>query len=258
MIATPAGIAVDTPRTQPLEEAVKPLACSGFRTLKGTNSQPLEEAESPRMPPPAEFAAGTARRTFAAMRAALVFALSLAACGPLTPLPPQGAPDTGAARVDAAADTDAPDGPALDASVCTYPLRVGCVGSAGCMGYRECDFTETFLGPCTCYPDAGWDRPPAVDAPPADAPGVVDAAAPEDRPPPDVVTADDRPALADVADAGARDSGLTPSVCVAHMIGCSSNRECEACGATPEGVSFCCSTNTNVCLLRNVTRGCMR
>lgn len=185
--------------------------------------------------------------------AALPVALALAACGPLIPLPPADRAD-----VVEPADAGAADAPVIDAAVCTYPLRVGCTGPAGCAGFRECDFTETFLGPCTCYPDAGWDRPPAVDAPPADAPGVVDAAAPEDRPPPDVVTADDRPALADVADAGARDSGLAPSVCVAHMIGCSSNRECEACGATPEGVSFCCSTNTNVCLLRNVTRGCMR
>jgi hypothetical protein len=73
-----------------------------------------------------------------------------------------------------------------------------------------------------------------------------------------VVSAEDRPvAVPDVVDAGARDSGPGPLYCVAHFVDCATNRDCDSCGATPEGVTFCCSTMTAKCLLRNVTRGCM-
>lgn len=182
------------------------------------------------------------------LRAALP--LALAACGPLFPLPPEARPD--GATVEPA-DAKADGAPTLDASVCTYPLRVGCVGAGGCTGYRECDPTETFLGPCTCYPDAGWDRPPTVDRGAEDVARADVADAPAD-----VASAEDRPvAVPDVADAGARDAGLSPAYCIAHLIGCASNRDCAACGATPEGVAFCCSASTNGCYLRPLAHNCM-
>lgn len=185
--------------------------------------------------------------------AALPVALALAACGPLIPLPPADRAD-----VVEPADAGAADAPVIDAAVCTYPLRVGCTGPAGCAGFRECDPTETFLGPCTCYADAGWDRPPPADVPAAedrpvpadqvrvDAPSDVPAA--EDRPAPaDAAAPEDRPPPADVP---------VISTCLSHPPECRSNAECAVCPATVEGVPFCCSQTNGRCYLRPVTR-CM-
>ena len=189
----------------------------------------------------------------------VAFALvTITACGPLIPLPPTDRADV-ATGEDSAPKADAV---ALDTSVCVYPLRTGCVGPGGCTGYRDCDFTQTFEGPCTCYPDAGWDRPEGADAmAPADTPapprdgaaegGGADAGADVPETTPDAAdgATEDRPDVpADV---------LTPSRCVAHPPPCATNADCAACGASAEGSTFCCLRADRVCYLRAFTHSCM-